>query len=65
VASLLADRTRLDAMRQAARARARPFAADAIVEDLRHMLAPAAASAFAPRLAATHSAPVATAHGVQ
>ena len=53
VAALLSDRARLDAMRAAARARARPFAADAIVEDLRRMRTPAASAAnFTPRLAA-------------
>jgi processive 1,2-diacylglycerol beta-glucosyltransferase len=35
VGSLLADRRRLEAMREAARARARPFAADAVVDALR------------------------------
>jgi processive 1,2-diacylglycerol beta-glucosyltransferase len=62
VAALLSDRSRLDAMRAAARARARPFAADAIVEDLRRLRAPAApAASFAPRLASDSPAePAAT-----
>jgi processive 1,2-diacylglycerol beta-glucosyltransferase len=37
IGSLLADKRRLEAMREAARARARPFAADAVVDALRAM----------------------------
>jgi len=59
IASLLEDGERLDRMRRAARERARPFAADAVVDELRRMrTAPSSVAAatppaahFAPRLA--------------
>lgn len=66
IATLLADGARLDRMRQAARARARPFAADAIVDELRRLRgapvsvpapAPQQVAHFTPRLARTDDAP--------
>lgn len=60
IASLLSDDARLQRMRQAARERAHPFAADAVVDELRRMRAEPAATApthFAPRLARTEDAP--------